>query len=81
MGYSERDGSRTLRRQLRSSLRNAIGTSSSEAPNAERAIRAVGYLDEILRLATNGQLRLQIVDRFDTGADLTVSAALELAKL
>lgn len=80
MGYFERDGSRTLRRQLRSSLRGAIGTSSDESPNAERAIRAAGYLDEILRLATNGQLRLQIVDiRLGAGAT-SMSDALERAK-
>ena len=79
MGYFERDGSRTLRRQLRSSLRNAVGTSSDAAPDAERAIRAAGYLDEILRLATNGQLRLQLLDS-RRGAT-SMSDALEIAKI
>lgn len=73
----EKDGTKTLRRQLRSSARMVLGSSRDPAPNAERAIKAAGYIGDILSYATNGRLQLAMLDR---GSLIGFSTALQLAR-
>lgn len=81
MGFFERDGTKTIRRQLRQATRSNLGTSSDPAPGAESAIRAARTLSEILNYATNGQLRLGIIERKYPGDEiLAFDEALARAK-
>lgn len=60
--YSPRPGTRTRRREIRQDVRNTLGTSGDEAPTARRSLRAGQQLAELIFLATDGQLKLALID-------------------
>lgn len=66
---------RGRRRRAANQLRGWMGTSSEGAPSPERVMRSVVVFDELLRLSTNGRLRLAILDR---GEQITPSQAFAL---
>jgi hypothetical protein len=69
----------TQRRELRRKVRNHLGAHSTEAPAVLPTVRAALDLLDLLRLTTNGGIRLALIDG-ETGAELSHGQALDLAR-
>jgi hypothetical protein len=60
-------GTLVRRRELRSAIRNVLGTSRDAAPGAYVALRAAHYLDQLLLNATAGEFRIAVKKRRGSG--------------
>lgn len=62
MKYTPRENSRTSRNQAKQRAKNRLGSMRDGAPSTYRTLLAVGDMVELVHLASNGKLRLQLVD-------------------
>jgi hypothetical protein len=73
--YSPREQSRTSRAEIRSRMRNRLGANRDSVPSTYRTLLAARDMNELVHLASNGRLRLQLVDE-PTGLVISWSNAL-----
>jgi hypothetical protein len=72
-----RPRSATERRDLRREARYALGNTREDAPRAPQVVRAAALLGRLVSLATDGRLRLALVDT-QTGEDVSEARAQEI---
>jgi hypothetical protein len=60
--YTPRPQSRTSRNEIKKRIRNRLGTGGDGAPSTYRTLLAAQDMAELLYLATDGRLKLELKD-------------------
>ena len=60
--YEPRAQSRTSRKEVKTRMRNRLGTNGEGPPSTYRTLLVAEDMAELLHLASNGRLQLQLID-------------------